>query len=460
MSSRLRSRIRWDATETGSRSRPALARLDQPPSYAPACSLDVPSAPRDEAIALMHVGAEVEHALMVQYLYGAYSLNLDQPDEAKRTLVSSWRGLIVQIAREEMGHLATVQNMLTLIGGPLCFEREDYPIIDEELWPFPFELEPLTKTSLGKYVLAESPSDDTLEKLGLRAEIQAIRERVGHSASLSVNRVGLIYDRITTLFTAGPMVQGPVNPSDLHPFIATVDIQAASLPYQADASAWGLGQTDILIETAKDRTTALNAIALVAQQGEGSSMPDELMDSHFGKFLSIYRNFPEPGDWSPSRNAASNPTTNQRVKDPARRIAGEAEPWAVLANQRYRMLLAFLQHSFHVEGLEGANSPRGALISWAFGEMYNLRSLSEILMAMPLAPGSSLRAGPPFEMPYTLSLPVRNVDRWRTHRDNLTASIDLVDRMIGAGAGNERYLRALRTADQNSLRQVTALVGA
>jgi rubrerythrin len=93
---------------------------------------------RDQAIALLHIGAEVEHALMVQYLYAAYSLQEEQPDEATRRLIRQWRSVILEIAREEMGHLATVQNLLTVIGGPLSFDREDYPIIDPELWPFPF----------------------------------------------------------------------------------------------------------------------------------------------------------------------------------------------------------------------------------------------------------------------------------------------------------------------------------
>jgi hypothetical protein len=48
-----------------------------------------------------------------------YSLDEEQPDEATRQLVGQWRGVILEIAREEMGHLATVQNLLIGIGGPL-----------------------------------------------------------------------------------------------------------------------------------------------------------------------------------------------------------------------------------------------------------------------------------------------------------------------------------------------------
>lgn len=70
---------------------------------------------------------------MAQYLFAAYTLNEDQADEGKRAAVKAWKSKILEIAREEMGHLARVQNILTVIGGPLCFERDDFPLIDPDL---------------------------------------------------------------------------------------------------------------------------------------------------------------------------------------------------------------------------------------------------------------------------------------------------------------------------------------
>jgi rubrerythrin len=401
---------------------------------------------------------------MAQYLYAGYSLNENQPDEQKRSWVRKWKANVLEIAREEMGHLATVQNVLTVIGGPLCFERDDYPIQDDELWPFPFELEPLTKVSLGKYVLAESPSEEVLAQLHLKDEIEEIKKRVHAAADLNVHRVGLIYDAITKLFTAGSMIQGPAVPgiTDTRPFIATVDIQASSLKFQVNPSAWGLGYKDILIEVAQDRPSAIGAISAIGVQGEGSTVESDPTKSHFGKFLSIYREFPEEGEWRPSRLVAVNPTTNPRIEDPARRLRGNAAVWAALSNLRYRMALMYLKHSFYIEAPADfpSRSPRGALVSWAFGEMYNIRSLSEILMSMPMSPGSQAMAGPPFEMPYSLALPARNADRWRAHRDLLTASITLIDDMLESEQEHDGYLRALSVSDQTTLEQVTTLIGA
>jgi hypothetical protein len=421
-------------------------------------------APREQAIRLLWIGAEVEHALMVQYLYAAYSLNEHQPDEDLSKDVLRWKRTILEIAREEMGHLATVENLLTLIGGPLHFDRENFPIVDPDLWPFPFQLEPLTKLSLAKYVMAETPSEDVLVSLGLKDEIDAIKKTLKIEGDLTVHRVGLIYDQINDLFTTAPMKQGPpASPyTDDHPSIATSDIQANTEKYQVTPGAWGLGYGDILIETAHDRDSAQKAIKLISEQGEGSKGPSDFYASHFGKFLKIYGEFPEESAWRPSREVATNPATNSQVQDPSRRIAGDACPWAELSNLRYHMLLLYLNHSFLIEAPADlpSRSPRGSLISWTFGEMYNLRSLSEILMDLPLQTGSALNAGPPFEMPYTLALPHREADRWRSHRDLVTASIALIKDLLDHQPARAPYLRALLTSDQTTLEQLNALVGA
>jgi hypothetical protein len=472
---KLRSRLIWHPAQAlgaaeslrSFRALSGVAGLPEAAEEEP--DLNFPVAPRERAIAFLHIGSEIEHALMMQYLYAAYSLNEDQPDETQRAHVRKWKAAVLEIAREEMGHLASVQNILTLIGGPLCFERDDYPMIDADLWPFPFELERLTKDSLAKYVLAEMPSEEVLHKLGLTAEFDEIKRRL-HAASVSpIHRVGKIYEEIIRLFTEGPMIQGPIVPhvNDPYPFVATADIQADNLKLQVTPGAWGLSYKEILIESAYDRKSALAALTKVSVQGEGplavsdEELLQEFQKSHCARFLHVYREFPEDSDWQPARHVATNPTTNPEIDDPARHIDGEAVPWAALANLRYRMLLLYLKHSFYIEYPAGAaqRSPRGVLVSWAFGEMYNIRTLSEVLMNLPLSANSSLMAGPPFEMPYTLSLPARSVDRWRCHRDLLMASLELVDAMLAPGQIQQVYLRGLRGADQTALEQIATLIG-
>ena len=462
MSTRLRSQLIWVPEEPSVRAKAfGLTTTNEDTSEIPTI---VGMVPHEEAIALLHIGAEVEHALMVQYLYAAFSLNDSQADKNKADAIRAWKHTVLEIAREEMAHLVTVQNLLTLIGGALCFERDDYPIQDDDLWPFAFELEPLSKVSLGKYVLAEAPAEPVIQSLGLSKEMEEIEKRVQAGCHMKVNRVGQIYDRVKQFFEAAPMPEGPAVPpfTDRHPFISAADIQLSSLDYQVSPSAWGLGYQDLLIETASNRKSAIAAIDQIAVQGEGSTVPAELSRSHFGKFLSVYRDFPDDGSWSPARTIATNPTTNPRVLDRSRRIGCRALPWARLFNLRYRMLLAYVEHAFLIEKQteDQSHSPRGLLISWTFKEMYNLRSLSEILMALPLDKGLSTMAGPPFEMPYTLTLPPRPPGRWRLHRDLLAVSIAQCESLLRDDRSTEGYLRALLASDRETFEQIAALIGA
>src|SRR5215203_3493549 len=63
----------------------------------------------DWTVFLLHTAAEIEHALMVQYLYAAYSLREQPPFQGPNVpsgvvgLVRDWRIKIRGIAMEEMG---------------------------------------------------------------------------------------------------------------------------------------------------------------------------------------------------------------------------------------------------------------------------------------------------------------------------------------------------------------------
>ncbi|MDX6706709.1 MAG: hypothetical protein QOI48_2555 [Solirubrobacteraceae bacterium] len=108
---------------------------------------------RDYTAMLLHVAAEIEHSLMVQYLFAAYSLRGPQVPAGLRDEVRAWQETILGVAKE-MGHLMTVQNLHTALGLPLNLDREDYPW-GSEFDPFDFTLQRLTLDSLATYVCAE-----------------------------------------------------------------------------------------------------------------------------------------------------------------------------------------------------------------------------------------------------------------------------------------------------------------
>jgi hypothetical protein len=389
---------------------------------------DPPLAPRDEVVFLLHTGAEIEHALLVQYLYAAYSLKSPKevPEEHSAN-VRAWKRTLLQIAREEMGHLITVQNLLRLIGGPINLEREDYPF-RSELYPFPFRLEPLSRASLAKYVVAEmpfvrEPSDETTE----------IITRATGAGSLPTNQVGEIYARVMQLLS--PPVPGG------EPCLSDEDFAAGVESRQAHYDAWG-GAASVLVPDLRNRDDALYAISELAEQGEGI---DDAVDrpSHYQRLLAIYREFPESGQgWEPAYPVPVDPDTG-----PSEGVTVEPEwgrithpvavKWAKLFNLRYRLLLAYLSHFLQSDGPllnEDADyTPRGLLNKWTFDEMRHLSQVAARLVRMPksdASPELPERAGPPFELPYTLNLPDREQERWRTHLDVLGTCLAL-ERSIG-----------------------------
>ncbi|HTN98067.1 MAG TPA: hypothetical protein VL101_13935, partial [Nordella sp.] len=68
-------------------------------------------------------------------------------------------------------------------------------------------------------------------------------------------------------------------------------------------------------------------------------------------------------------------------------------------------------------------------------------------------------AGPPFEMPYSLTLPDTEADAWRVHREFLQGSIDVGKLLLetATGAGRD-YLLALKALDLQAIASIDALL--
>lgn len=410
---------------------------------------------RDFAIFLLHIAAEIEHSLMVQYLYAAYSLGGAGLPDADREKARAWREVILGIAKEEMAHLITVQNILRCIGGPLHLEREDYPY-RSEFYPFHFRLEPLSKASLAKYIYAEAPE----EWVGVEAD--EIRQLAEQAAGGELNRVGALFNGLIRLFTDPQRIRDD-------------DFIARTEPYQASSDEWSRGYRSgqrgnqsgmnvegtphLIIDRVRDRASVLAALRAIAEQGESPTTTGD-NQSHFQRFLDIYRDL---GDAPPPvRNIPSNPSTSELDVDGKTVIKNAtALRWCRLFDLRYRMLLFRLKHAFFVRAGESTTRPtaRGNLIAWAFAEMYNLRALAGIVMDLPLdGETDAARAAPPFEMPYTLSLPDWDSDKWRMHRELITASKALTGRIRQSGNLQSDFLHALDDNDDLADRIVQELI--
>src|SRR6476620_6539243 len=74
---------------------------------------------REALIYMLYEAAELEHGIMCQHLFAAFSLK-QREDEGlsagELKAVTRWRKAIADVATDEMLHLALVQNVLTAVG--------------------------------------------------------------------------------------------------------------------------------------------------------------------------------------------------------------------------------------------------------------------------------------------------------------------------------------------------------
>jgi hypothetical protein len=413
-------------------------------------------------------------------LYAAYSLSGDQVPEKHQPMVEGWRNTFLTIAREEMGHLLTVQNLRCLLGAPITFERESFPW-DIKFYPFPFKLQPLTLDSLSCYVFAEMPTATELDPGGNRelsaryrqflkedkAQIVKTVRRLSHG---DPHRVGRTYEQILKII-------GDVAPTAPVTLIPESCFNRTTLTRQASFADWGrnyepeprnVDAEGSLIDTPSQRgprvivtpmatrTQAIAALQDVAGQGEAPHLGgknDEL--SHFDRFLTIYQDYEKHvHGWSPVRNLPENPTTGEPQDGQTAITAEPALTLATLFNVRYRMLLAYLAHTYRLPPKGRVDEPnlRGLIIHRAFGEMYNLKTLAGLLVRLPIARGSKQFAAPTFEMPYTTALPETDTDCWELHRLLLATSDTLRAGLLPQVTNDaRRYLITLGDLDTQAI---------
>lgn len=398
----------------------------------------IPLAARDEAVFLLHTAAEVEHALLVQYLYAAYSLGetslRTDLSPTQQVLLAGWQSEIAKVAVEEMAHLITVQNVLLAIGGPVNFDREDYPF-RSEYYPFHFSLRPLNKDSLARFIAAEMPDIQQIPA-NEQSEVRAIvRRGVTGNAGIAINRVGPLYDQIIDLL-------GTLDP--LRDFIFST-----ATTFQGQPIEWGATPnqtTGRIVWLIDSQTNAQSALSAVQHQGEGPPTGRDA-DSHFRRFLEIYRIFPET---NPRYGHVMRPIPALPVATNANTLPGPSfststeraritdcctRHWANLFNTRYRMVLFSLQHYLQLPYGTPPNC-RSQICGWIRNNMkLRLPPLAKILARKPrkdpniFIGGRAATAGAPFELPYSLTTPQGALGPWLTQRDMAFASQLAIERI-------------------------------
>ena len=353
---------------------------------------------REALIYMLCEAAELEHGIMCQYLYAAFSLR--QPDDdglsaEEATAVRQWRKHIFHIAAQEMLHLSLVQNLLSAIGAAPHLSRPNFP---QPASHYPagvhLVLLPFGDEALRHFMFLERPEGmDIHDAEGMAAFERAVPATPRIQA-------GDIVPRGQDFKTVGHLYRS-IEAGIAH-LAEKFGGQALFVgPPRAQATPQYFGWPELVAVT--DVASAQRAIDEILEQGEGPR--GNWRDAHFGQFVTILDEFEQLREanrgFEPARPVAA---VNVRAAERAIDIALVTDPVTQqvmdLFNVGYEILLLMLQRFFaHTEETDAQlQALADASVNLMFGVMEPLGSLVTTLPAGPAFPGRT--AGPSFELFY------------------------------------------------------------
>src|SRR3954462_7691729 len=134
---------------------------------------------REALIYTLGKAAELEHLIMLQYLFAAFSLKGDVREGVSAEAleaVGRWRTTLLAIAEQEMLHMALAQNLLTAVGAAPRLARPNFPM---PAYAYPagvrIELVPFGEAALRHFAFLERPDGmDVEDAEGFEAIAQAV----------------------------------------------------------------------------------------------------------------------------------------------------------------------------------------------------------------------------------------------------------------------------------------------
>ena len=348
---------------------------------------------REILINALYEAAELEHNLMCTYLYAAASLKTGDGEglsAAEATAVKRWRGVLLDVAIEEMGHLAAVWNITSALGSSPRFGRANFPL-DPGLLPagITVKLAPFNPETLQHFVFLERPhGSEEREGAGFASErLYARGTDRPHLTPMGrdYDTVGVFYDRLGNGLRTFVGRYGETIAFDGDPAL------------QLSAEEVNLGGCRHVICL----KTALAAFNAIIEQGEGA--PRDSAGSHFRKFLGIRAELAaltqkNPG-FTPAFPAATNPVLRRPPRPEGRVWIEDADAFATvdLANAGYALMLRLIAYAYALRGPSGEKS---LAMDLAIGLMQAVMPLAERAARLPAGPSSpQCNAGMSFTAP-------------------------------------------------------------
>jgi CDGSH-type Zn-finger protein/truncated hemoglobin YjbI len=385
---------------------------------------------REALIYMLCEAAELEHAIMCEYLFAAFSLKQSTDEGITRQqlrAVDRWRKTISQIAAQEMLHLALVQNLLSAVGAAPHLERPNLP---QPAGHYPpgviLTLLPFGDAALRHFMFLERPEGmDLADAPGLAAVERAI----------PVMQEGEIVPRLQDFATIGHLYRS------IEEGIKQLCVRYGEQwlfvgPVEAQASESHFGWPELV--QVVDARSAQRAIDTILEQGEGPR--GHWKRAHFGSFVDVLEDYQRHRDADPTFEPAR-PVLPATVRPSERTDSCSLieDPYtarcADLFNVSYEVLLQILARYFaHTEETE---SQLATLAQVTLGLMRNvIKPLGQVITTLPIGGSATGRvAGPTFELFYESDylLPHRD-SAWALMEERIREAAAFADRLCHDGA--------------------------
>ncbi len=298
---------------------------------------------REQLIHALYEAAELEHNLMCTYLYAAFSLKDGESEDLgaeEAEAVKRWRRAILDVAIDEMGHLAAVWNITAAIGGAPRFGRSNFPL-DPGLLPagVVVKLAPFNAETLQHFIHLERPEGSD--------------EPDGAGYDHPEFKRGAVTPRLT------PMA---IDYRTVGQFYQTMEFALNHMTSKLGESALFCGDPALQLSSAEIdlagakpvlcSKTAIAACAAIITEGEGAAA--ESPNSHFARFSAIrdeYRALlAKNPHFTPAHAAAVNPVLRRPPGIEGRVWLEDADASAIVdvANATYQTMLRLLAYSYAV----------------------------------------------------------------------------------------------------------------
>ncbi|HEY1634039.1 MAG TPA: ferritin-like protein, partial [Acidimicrobiales bacterium] len=387
---------------------------------------------REALIYMLCEAAELEHGIMCQYLFAAFSLKQGEDEglsAAQVEAVRRWRGVVAHVATQEMLHLALVHNLLSAVGAAPHLGRPNLPQpLDHYPAGVQLALLPFGEEALRHFMFLERPEGMDLEDAeGLTA--------MGRAEP--VLEKGDIVPRLQDFATVGHLYrsieQGLAHLADKYG-----EDRLFVGPPEAQATAANFRWPELVAVT--DLGSAQRAVDTILQQGEGPR--GDWRTAHFGQFVEVLDEYLQMTEANPGFDPVR-PVVAANCRQPERHVEVPLITDVLTAkctdlfNVGYEILLQIFERYF--AHTEETDAQLATLADATLALMFQvIKPLGELITTLPVGPGfDGKTAGPSFELFYESDyLMPHRAAAWALLAERLDEAAHLAGE-IASGAGGQ-----------------------